>query len=326
MAHGTQFPVGPVPGGGEPDDGFQAMGEASGRTLRIIREAIAGGETSPMSPIEAVFLFDDALGPLRDLLVAVPELLAAAKAGPVRADIQARTDELARLARQLGEARRELDAATAAQQETSARLAELETLRVEVAELRRREQLAAVLSELEEQRDVVEQRLAVLRELTDQPEKVIAAGTGELVVLAGQRRSLLAGRTGDTLAAADEALRSLAHEEDQARAGQERLDTAQRRLTEAQERRVRLEAEHNGLLAQLAAHAKAEGAIAAALAPSAGRAAAAADPVGQLQATLDGITSQLDEVDTALREALNSSQTDYNREHEVLGWADQPAN
>ena len=130
----------------------------------------------------------------------------------------------------------------------------------------------------------------------------------------------------DTLTQAEEALQTLAGAEERARAEQERLDASQQRLAEAERRRADLQAAREGQLAQLAAHARAERALAAALSRDGGTAdERPRDPVGQLHAALDGVATQLDEVDGILRDRLVSDQSGYDREHTVRGWSDQEA-
>lgn len=316
----------PVAGaaGGGPGAELLDFGHAGERALRMIRQATAGGNSGELSPIEAVMFLDDALAQVRGLHTAVPALLAAARPGSaVEADIQARASELAELADQVHAARSDLERAEAGEETRRGRLAELATLRQQIDELRRRERLAQALQELNEQRQVIEERVALLRRLTEQPENAIAASAGDLVRLAGERQALLDPAVRDTLIQAEEAVKTLAREEERARAEQQRLDTTQQRLAEAGRRRAELQATREEQLAQLAAHARAEGALAAALSRNGG--AAAGDPVGQLNAVLDGVATQLDEVDGILRERLVSDQAGYDREHAVLGWSDQEA-
>lgn len=311
---------------GRPGAELLDFGQAGERALRVIRQVTAGGNGGAVSPIEAVMFLDDALAQLRGLHTAVPALLAAARPGPaVEADIQARASELAALADQVHAARSELERAEAGEETRRSRLAELATLREQVDELRRRERLAQALQELDEQRQVIDERVALLRQLTEQPEHALAASAGEMVRLAGERQALLAPAVRDTLTQAEEALQTLAGAEERARAEQERLDASQQRLAEAERRRATLQAAREGQLAQLAAHARAESALAAALSRDGGTATAAGDPVGQLHAVLDGVATQLDEVDGILRDRLVSDQSGYDREHTVRGWSDQEA-
>ena len=321
MTHDAQPPADSAYGSDQPGAALVALGAAAGQALQVIRQAITDGSSGPVSPIEAVILLDDALGQLRELQTAVPALLAAAAPGPaVTADIQARADEQSVLTEQVNAMRRELEFVEAREQATRVQLADLSTLREQVDELRRRERLAGALRELNEQRQVIEQRLTLLRQLTEHPEEAIAAGAGDVIRLAEERRALLAPHVRDALSQAADALRALAEEEERARAGQERLSAARERLAAAEQRRAELEAEHDGRLAQLAAHAAADSALAAALS-SAGP--PGTDPAGPLRLLLDGITTQLSEVDGALQDTLLSGQADYDREHVILGWADR---
>ena len=289
--------------------------------MQLIRRATASGEKGTVSAFEAVCLLDEAMDQLRAMQTAVPALLAAARPGPtVAADVEARAAELAALADQVRAARRELDLLQSREQETLTRLADLTTLREQVDELRRRERLADALHELNDQRQVIEQRLTLLRQLTGHPETTIGVSAGEVVRLAGERRQLLAPRVRDALAQTEEMLRALAEEEARARAGQERLAATQEHLAIARQRTAQLTAEHEGRLAQLATHTRADSALAAALSPAGST--GTEDPVGQLRGLLDGITMQLGEVDVTLSDALASAQAAYEREHEARGWAD----
>lgn len=324
MTNDAQPGAGATSGNDGPGAELLDFGQAGERALRMIRQATAGGNGGELSPIEAVMLLDDALAQVRGLHTAVPALLAAARPGPaVEADIQARTSELAVLADQVHAARSDLERAEEGEETRRSRLAELATLRHQVNELRRRERLAQALQELNEQRQVIEERVALLRQLTEQPENALAVSAGELVRLAGERRALLVPAVRDTLTQAEEAVQTLAREEERARAEQQRLDSTQQRLAQAERRRAELQATREGQLAQLAAHARAESALAAALSRNGGAAAQAGDPVGQLNAVLDGVATQLDEVDGILRERLVGDQAGYEREHAVRTWSDQ---
>ena len=290
MTSDTQIPADAQLVGDEPGAALRALGQAGERALQVIRQATAGGDGGAVSAIEAVILLDDALQQLRALQAAVPELLAAARPGraaesAIRADI----GDLARLEEQLSAARRELELTSAREQQTHARLAELSALKEQVDELRRLERLATILDGLNEQRQVIEERLAMLRQLTGGPEQAIAAGAGEVIKLAEDRRVLLAPHAREALTRATEALQSLASEEESARAERERLSVAQ-------QRHAQLVAERGERLAQLAAHARADSALTAALS-AVGLAPASVGPREQLMAVLDGVSAQLTAVD-----------------------------
>lgn len=323
MTHDVPPPRDPDPAAGEPGDELRALGRAGERARRAIEQATASRDAGPVSAIEAVFLLDDALAQFRTLRDTVPGLLAAAEPGPtVAADIKARADELAAVAGQVAAARRELDVLKADEQETNARLAELRAFREQVDELRRRERLAAALRELSEQRQVIEQRLTLVRRLTENQENAIAASAGRLTTLSGERRALLTANVRDTLAQAATAQQLLHDEEERVRAGQEELAVTEQRLAEAQQRHAELAAERDGRLARLAAHARADTALAAALAAFRSGSSAAGDPVGQLREALDGVARQLDQLDEALRETVTADQDGYDQGHKRLSWAE----
>jgi len=306
--------------GEEPGTELRALGRAGEQALHTIREATASGDGGAVSAIEAVFLLDDALQQLHGLQTAVPALLAAAEPGPkVDAEIKARADELAELAERVSATRREVERARDREQEVSLRLGELNALREQVNELRRRERLAAALQELNGQRQVIEQRLTLLRRLTEDQENALAASAGEVITLADERRALLAAHVRDRLTRAGQALQSLGQEEERAQAEQERLTDAEQRLAAAKQRHTELAAEREERLAQIAAHARADSALAAALSP----ASPASDPVGKLRAMLDGVVTQLDQVDATLQDTLITGQKEYDRQHAILSWADQ---
>jgi DNA repair exonuclease SbcCD ATPase subunit len=311
-----QIPAETRPDGDEPGVALRDLGRAGERALQVIRQATASGDGGTVSAIEAVILLDDALQSLSALQTAVPELLSAARPGSaVEPAIRAGAAELSGLGEQVSAARRELDLASAGEQQTRNRLAELSALKAQVDELRRLERLVAVLDGLNEQRQVIEERLTMLRQLTGGPEQAIAAGAGEVIKLAEDRRALLAPHVRDALTRAGEALRSLASDEESVRAERERLSAAQQRHAE-------FIAERDERLAQLAAHARADSALAAALS-AIGSAPGAAGPREQLRAMLEGVSAQLTAVDDALRDTLASGQDDYDREHAFLTWSDQ---
>lgn len=300
-----------------PEAELQALGSAGTRALAVIRQATADGDGGTVSAIEAVFLVSDALEHLRGLREAIPALVAAADPGDtIAADIKIRADELSALADQVAAARRELDLFKAREQATNERLAELTGLQENVAELRRRERLAAALQELSGQRQVIEQRLIVLRRLTQDQENTIGAGAGEVITLAEDRRALLAAGVRDALARAGETTELLAAEEERLRTEEGRLAEVRQHLEAAQQRQADLAAERDGQLEQLAAHARADAALAAALSS----AAPDGDPVVRLRAALDGIVSQLDSLDSALRDRVLAGQDDYDRAHAPVGW------
>jgi len=322
MTHDVPLSRDPDPAG-EPGDELRALGRASERARRAIEQATASRDAGPVSAIEAVFLLDDALAQFRALRAAVPGLLAAAEPGPtVAADIKARADELTTMAEQVAAVRRELDVLKAGEQETNARLAELSAFREQVDELRRRERLATALRELSEQRQVIEQRLTLVRRLTENQENAIAASAGQLTTLSGERRALLTANVRDTLAQAATAQQLLHDEEERVRAGQEELAVTEQRLAEAEQRHAELAAERDGRLAKLAAHARADTALAATLAAFRSGSSAAGDPVGQLRDALDGVARQLDQLDEALRETVTADQDGYDQGHKRLSWAE----
>jgi DNA repair exonuclease SbcCD ATPase subunit len=287
---------------------LQAFGQAGEQALRLIEQATASGDGGTVSAIEAVILLDDAMQRLRPLRSAVPALLAAARPGPaVESGLSAETEELSGLEERVSAARRDWELAAAREQAARDRLAELAALKAQVDELRRLERLVAVLDDLNGQRQVIEERLVTLRELTTDPEQAIAAAAGELVTLAEERRALLAPRARDGLAKAREALQALAAEERSEREDRERFETARQRHTQ-------LIAERDERLAQLQSYARADSAVAAALSAAGGPASA----LERLRSTLDGIATQLTDVEHTLRDTLAGHQAAYDREHDAL--------
>jgi hypothetical protein len=301
----------------DPGAELRAFGQAGRQVLNVIRQAAADRDGGALSAIEAVFLLDDAMQELREFQTTVPALLDAAESGEFEAGMRARADELAALAERVAGTRRELELVKAKEQETTIGLTELSALRQQVDELRRRERLATALRELNEQRQVIEQRLTLLRQLTEDQEDALGASAGQVITLAEERRVLLAAQVRGTLAKAAQVLASLGEEEERVRAEQERLDDAERRLAEARQRHADLAAERDGRIAQLAAHAVADNALAAALGTGAGQ----SDPVARLRTVLDAVVTQLTEVDVALKNTLISGQGDYDRQHAVVSWA-----
>jgi hypothetical protein len=298
-----------------------ALGGAASALRQEILRATAPNGGGALSPMEAVILLDDAFGQLHELMAVVPGLLAVAPAGePVQAGLTGQAAEQTALADQVRAARRELELAEAGKQAAQDRLDELAGLREQVDELRRRERLVAALDELADQRQVIEERLVLLRQRTGAPEEALAARAGELVTLAGERRALLAPRARETLAQAGEVCAALAQEEERARAEQERLTATREQLSGAEQRLAELEAERTARLGQLAAHAEAERALAAVLPPD-GHEGTNGAPAGRLRSMLDTMTTQLAEVDDVLRDALATVQASYNGEHAVLRYA-----
>ncbi len=104
-------------------------------------------------------------------------------------------------------------------------------------------------------------------------------------------------------------MRCVRHCSPQKKSGPRRAGTlaaTRQQLTGAEQRLAELEAERAGRLEQLAAHARADRALAAVLPPDGP--GDDGTPAGGLRSMLDTMTTQLAEVDGALRDALAGSR------------------
>ncbi|WP_406175892.1 hypothetical protein [Streptomyces sp. NBC_00996] len=303
---------------GEDNDALQALRWSLVWSAQAVaRLARTGSDTAP---VEAVFLLDDALTEVVGLARAVTELLAVAEPGSeVEAYLQDRQSELAETRRRTEACRREHEGLANTESELRARLAELDAVRGQVAELRRLERLVEALDEIEAQRGLVEERLVLLRDCANGTEDAVRLGSADLLRLTEDQLSRLAGPVRDTLKRSSEAQGRLA-------AAEAELADAERAAAEA----LASHAEYRERLAELDAYARADRRLVDVLA----RFADAARPVGaddsgtddsleRAGTVIDDIEARLHDVDTALSRALGARDRPAGPGRTVITWNDE---
>jgi chromosome segregation ATPase len=182
----------PVPPTG--DDELAALGAALSRAAAVLR---AGTNLSPDEALHLVAVLSDQLiGPGAEFLAVLRPVLDRANAGLT---IKERLDLIAG---QLADRDAEIAVLHAAYDRYGGRTAELrareeeaERLRAEVADLERREKLAAHLPELREHRAQLEKRYDVFAQQAADEETVIAATAHAIVELEPELTALLTART-----------------------------------------------------------------------------------------------------------------------------------
>ena len=287
-----------------PDAALKALRWASAWSLTTLTA------TGSVPAIEAVALLDDALTELTGTLRAVPDLVAAARPGPaVESYLHEREAELNRVTEELAT----LTDLSEREQSLRDRLAELAPLRAKVDELRRLERLVTALDELNEADQVISDRLAVLRVRTGEAEDGIAAGGAELVRLTKERTELLTPRTQEVLGELATAHARLADVEDRARRAREEL-------AEVATRQAELVAERDQRMAELTAHARADRAVAEALAAAPGF-DGDTPALAQVRAVTEEVERRLGELDAVLAQALDVRDERHRRDSAELPWS-----
>lgn len=270
---------------------------------------VDGGESGTPA-LAVLFALEDALGETGALADALPALLAAAMPGEA---FGGGTEELMRrlasVRERVGQERERVELAhaaleklTAAEEGLRERLAEHEALRRQVDELRRLERLVLALDALQEQQEVIAERLAALRGRDAGVEETLRTSGDALLRLSEDRLAALAPRTREVLERAEAAQRALAAEE---RAhGDAAADLAERearleRIRDAQGDRV----------ASLRVYAAADRELAQALAAPAGSPNGVVAPehrvaLAEVEAAAAEIEQRLGAADEALRRVL----------------------
>jgi chromosome segregation ATPase len=289
---------------------------AAALSAELLRQATSNGEGGELSAIEAVILLDDVLAQMADLLSAVPSLLSVAGAGPaVESYLRDREADLRQVTNQVSTARATLSELRDREAALRERQAALDDLRRDVAQLRRLERLVTALDELNEQRNLIAERLAALRERTEDTEQAIATDGAELLRLTEAQRTLLADQAREALEEAATAQERLAAEEDRAERERAAVETASRR-------HAKLIAERDTRLAAIAAQAEADSSIAAALADLPGfddqRPA-----LNQVRSFAEDVQRRLRELDGALRRVLDDREQGSTEGRMQLAWRDR---
>ena len=312
MTEDPKREVGLTPAGGDPRSALLALQSVIASAARSVGELAAGDDD--VAALEAVILLDDALGEVGTLTQQVPRLLSVAQAGPaVELLFRERTAELSALGERLDAARAERDALDRSGDDLRARLAEHADLRQQVAELRRLERLVEALDELGEQRAVIDERIAALRQVGE-VERALSGGGAELLRLTESRLAALEPENRRVLEHAAAAHRTLADEE--ARVEAERASAAA-----AADRYEELRLQREERVVSLEVYAKADRDLVDALAavPELGGPVAEANGLATTRALLDDVERRLQQVDEVLARVLGSEGDRRRSERVVIG-------
>ncbi|GCD40593.1 hypothetical protein [Streptomyces paromomycinus] len=286
-------------------------------SLEWAAQAVArlAGEAPEDVATEAVFLLDDAIGSASGLTGAVPSLLRAARPGPdVVSYLREGQQELTDLGAKVRELRHQLDELAGTRSDLDARLADMAGLRAQVAEVRRLERLVEALEDVQEQRDVLDTRLTLLRERADGTEEAVRLGSGELLRLSEERLTRLATPVRQALERAAEAQRDLTEAEGQ-------LAGAEEAATEAAQRTDQVRAERERL-AQLTTWARINHRIVVSLAEYA-EPGNGDDALAQITDALGTVESRLGELDAALAGALDAHDQEVSAGRSLVAWSDE---
>ncbi|MEV6956461.1 hypothetical protein [Streptomyces sp. NPDC051183] len=287
---------------------LRALGCAFRWAAAAVRRMDGDGDSA--RALGALYDLDDALEEGRELVGAVPALLAAAMPGE---SVGGGTDELVR---QLAEAaervaaeRVELKKRAAAEEELRTRLEQHEELRRQVDELRRLERLVDALDALREQQRVIADRLAALRGKDAGVDVTLRTSSDALIRLSDDRLAALGPQTRQVLERAAAVQSELAAEERTYDEGAAALHADRQRLEQIQTERA-------GQLASLRLYALADRDLARALTAPAGPGAAGAAPAGaaaaesvsleQVEAATADIERRLRDADAALGRVLEA--------------------
>ncbi|GAA3031176.1 hypothetical protein GCM10020000_05110 [Streptomyces olivoverticillatus] len=207
---------------------------AFGRAAQVLDQVddSAGGTQA----LGALFTLDEALEEGGTLDALLPALLAAAAPEDrVAGDIGDRMRQHTELTERVATARADLEKLRATEEALRDRLAEHETLRRQVDELRCLERLVLTLDALQEQQEAITDRLAALRGRDTGADEALHTSSEALVRLSDDQLAVLAPRTRQILDRAAAAQVELADAEDKCRVGISQLIECQARLEQIQD-------------------------------------------------------------------------------------------
>lgn len=243
--------------GPDAESALLELGRAFRRAVAALEQVDdgAGGAHA----LGALFALDDALEESRPLAGLLPGLLAAAAPGDrVAGDAEDLVRQFAELTVRVAEERAALEELRASEEALRNRLAEHESLRRQVDELRHQEQLVLALDALQEQQEVIADRLAALRGRDTGVEEALRTGGDDLVRLSEDQLAVLAPRTRQILERAAAAQGELAAAEREHSEGAAELAAYETRWAQIQEA-------HGAQLASLRRYAAADRDLAHAL-------------------------------------------------------------
>ncbi|TXS03768.1 hypothetical protein EAO73_22170 [Streptomyces sp. col6] len=272
-------------------------------------EGVDGAESGAPA-LAALFALEDALEESGALAAALPALLEAAMPGEAvgggTEGLMRKLDTVRARVREERErtelAHAALEKLAAAEEALRGRLAEHEALRRQVDDLRRLERLVLALDALQEQQEVIAERLATLRGRDAGVEGTLRTSSDALVRLSEDQLAALAPRTRQVLERAEAAQRALAAEE------REHGDAAAD-LAERQARLERIRESQGDRVASLRRYAAVDRELAGALAAPGGAPSGTVAPehrvtLAEVEAAGDEIERRLGAADEALRRVL----------------------
>lgn len=277
-------------------EALRALRSALALATSRIDEVTAAGDDA--DALACVIELDDALEELPPLRRATATLIALASPGEEAGrHVAGREAQAAEITEDLGALRTALSAAQRREAEFQATLVQHAELRDKITTLRRVERLGAALGELEGQRQLIDDRLAALKQPVEKAESAVARGAADLVRLTDERREALRPHVRESLERAAAAQAALA-------AVEAELARHRAELTEATRRHDELAALHREGIAAVRAHAAADLRVAEALgAPD-------RDGLGRVTEVVRDVQTRLAEVDVLLAAVLGARQAE----------------
>lgn len=287
--------------GPDAESALVELGQAFRRAVVALKQVDEGAGGA--HALGALFALDDALGEGRPLGELLPELLAAATPGDrVARDAEDLVRRFAEVTERVAGERTALEELRADEEALRNRLDEHTVLRRQVDELRGLERQVLALDALQEQQEVITDRLAALRGRDTGVDEALRTSGEALVRLSEDQLAALAPRTRQILESAAAAQSELAAAEDEYREGESRLVASQDRL-------ARIHEAHGARLASLRRYAAADRDLARALGKPQGAPIGTATPQQQLSladveaATVD-MERRLRAADEVLRQVV----------------------
>lgn len=305
-------------GGAEAADALRELGQAFRRAAAALG-AVDGGAGGAHA-LAALYDLDEALEESRALADALPGLLAAAMPGDqVAAGTEELMRQLAEVADRVGSERAVLDELVAAEEELRDRLARHGALRRQVDELRRLERLVLALDALQEQQQVIADRLAALRGRDTGVDEALRTSSDALLRLSGDQLAALAPQTRQLLERAAAAQHALAAEERESH-------EAAAELTRSEERLTQIRDACGARIASLRKYAAVDRELARALAAPQGAAAGTGTArqrlsLAEVEAATADIENRLRAADEALGQVLTEREAQDREGRFTVPWA-----
>ncbi|MFB6988902.1 MULTISPECIES: hypothetical protein [unclassified Streptomyces] len=286
------------------DFGAGGSEEETEAALRVLGQAFrwaaatlgrVDGGASGTHALAALYDLDDALEEGRTLADVLPGLLAAAMPGDqVGGGTEELMRQLAELTDRVDGERAVLEKLAATEESLRGRLAQHAALRRQVDELRRLERLVLALDALQEQQQVIADRLDALRGRDTGVDEALRTSSDALVRLSDDQLAVLAPRTRQTLERAAAAQHALASEE-------HRLSDSVGELASRRERLEYILDARGAQVASLRAYAAIDRDLARALAAPQG--APPGTATSQQQLSLAEVEAATADIERRLREA-----------------------